>query len=128
MPFGAFNVSAYGADRSAMIAQPGMSQVGTFQTSSMHPVYVCYWGKVYGKLAKTPAWLVSVQIEDMLGWTEQANLPGMTDSHPNWRRRLPVVVETIAANADAVAIAEVVNAHRGSGRRSGENRESDKAT
>ena len=29
-----------------------------------------------------------VQIEDVAGEAEQANLPGTTDSHPNWRRRL----------------------------------------
>ena len=29
-----------------------------------------------------------VQIEDLAGETEQANLPGTTDAHPNWRRRL----------------------------------------
>ena len=84
--------------------------------------------EVYGKLAETPARLVSVQIEDMLGQPQQANLPGTTDGHPNWRRRLPVAVEAVATNAGAMAIAEAVNAHRGPGRRSGENREADKAT
>ena len=29
-----------------------------------------------------------VQIEDVLGESEQANLPGTIDEHPNWRRRL----------------------------------------
>lgn len=82
----------------------------------------------YGKLAEAPAWLVSVQIEDMLGRSEQANLPGTTGGHPNWRRRLPVAVEAIAANAGAMAIAGAVNAHRGSGRRPGEDGEPDKAT
>ena len=82
----------------------------------------------YGKLAEAPAWLLSVQIEDMLGRREQANLPGTSDGHPNWRRRLPAAVEDIAANAGAIAIAEAVNAHRGPGRRSGKNRQPDKAT
>ncbi|QDL94461.1 4-alpha-glucanotransferase (plasmid) [Paroceanicella profunda] len=27
--------------------------------------------------------------EDLFGLTEQPNLPGTTDAHPNWRRRLP---------------------------------------
>ncbi|GAA0300065.1 4-alpha-glucanotransferase [Rhodovulum strictum] len=39
-------------------------------------------------LGATPARLVALQIEDMLGATEQANLPGTVDSHPNWRRRI----------------------------------------
>lgn len=41
-------------------------------------------------LAKTPSWLVALQIEDILGLTAQPNLPGTIDAHPNWRRRLPV--------------------------------------
>jgi 4-alpha-glucanotransferase len=28
-------------------------------------------------------------VEDILGLTEQPNLPGTMDTHPNWRRRLP---------------------------------------
>ena len=40
-------------------------------------------------LAKTPCLLVSLQIEDLLGVEEQANMPGTIDQHPNWRRKLP---------------------------------------
>jgi len=47
-----------------------------------------------GYLARTPAPLVLLPIEDALGLTEQPNLPGTTgDSHPNWRRRLPVAAD-----------------------------------
>ncbi|KAF0677504.1 4-alpha-glucanotransferase [Profundibacterium mesophilum] len=41
-------------------------------------------------LAATPAALVAIQIEDILGLDEQPNLPGTVYDHPNWRRRLPV--------------------------------------
>lgn len=37
--------------------------------------------------------LVLLPVEDALAQDEQPNLPGITDPHPNWRRRLP-------ANAD----------------------------
>jgi flagellin-specific chaperone FliS len=36
-----------------------------------------------------------VQLEDLVGETEQANLPGTTDAHPNWRRRLARTLEEI---------------------------------
>ena len=39
-------------------------------------------------VAKTPAPLALVPIEDVLGDVEQPNLPGTIDEHPNWRRRL----------------------------------------
>jgi 4-alpha-glucanotransferase len=34
-------------------------------------------------------------IEDVLGVEEQPNLPGTTDQHPNWRRRLPSEVSAL---------------------------------
>jgi 4-alpha-glucanotransferase len=33
--------------------------------------------------------LALIAIEDIVGLDEQPNLPGTTDQHPNWRRRLP---------------------------------------
>lgn len=40
-------------------------------------------------VARSPAVLALLPAEDALGLREQPNLPGTTDSHPNWRRRLP---------------------------------------
>lgn len=37
----------------------------------------------------TPAPLVIIPLEDALAQIEQPNLPNTTDTHPNWRRRLP---------------------------------------
>lgn len=48
-------------------------------------------------LATTPARLVMVGAEDMFDMVEQVNVPGTTDQHPNWRRKLPVAVEKWAA-------------------------------
>jgi phosphoglucomutase len=53
---------------------------------------------MHAHLAATPARLVAVQIEDMLGAGQQANLPGTVHEHPNWRRRLPAGVEGLAGN------------------------------
>lgn len=39
-------------------------------------------------LAKTPCPIVLIPIEDFVGETEQPNIPGTIDEHPNWRRRL----------------------------------------
>lgn len=46
-------------------------------------------------IAATPAPLAMLPIEDALGLTEQPNLPGTVDSHPNWRRRLPEPVDNL---------------------------------
>ena len=46
-------------------------------------------------LARTRSRLVAVQLEDLVGMEEQANLPGTIDEHPNWRRKLPVTLEDL---------------------------------
>jgi 4-alpha-glucanotransferase len=38
--------------------------------------------------AQSPAPLALIPIEDVLGSTDQTNVPGTIDQHPNWRRRL----------------------------------------
>lgn len=46
-------------------------------------------------VAATPAPLAMLPIEDALGLVEQPNLPGTVDTHPNWRRRLPIPVDEL---------------------------------
>jgi len=46
-----------------------------------------------GFIAATPAPLAMLPVEDALGLPEQPNLPGTIDTHPNWRRRLPLAVD-----------------------------------
>jgi 4-alpha-glucanotransferase len=58
-------------------------------------------------LGRSAARLVALQIEDILGLEEQANLPGTVHEHPNWRRRLPAGAAALAADprlAEAAAI------------------------
>jgi 4-alpha-glucanotransferase len=38
-------------------------------------------------LAKSQSQLALAPVEDLMGVTEQTNLPGTTNEHPNWRRR-----------------------------------------
>lgn len=56
----------------------------------------------------TPAPLVMAPLEDALGLEDQPNLPGTTDEHPNWRRRLaapaPTLLDTPAARARLAAL------------------------
>lgn len=53
--------------------------------------------KVHLDLARGPTALVAVQLDDVLDVEEAQNLPGTIDAHPNWRRKIPVDVEKIAA-------------------------------
>ena len=56
-------------------------------------------------LASSPAEIVVMQLEDALQLVEQANLPGTTDQHPNWRRRLEVPLERLGAEPRVVELA-----------------------
>ena len=35
---------------------------------------------------------------------DQPNIPGTVNEHPNWRRRLPVAIDEIAAAIDVAAL------------------------
>jgi 4-alpha-glucanotransferase len=49
-------------------------------------------------LARSPARIVMLRIEDALGEREPVNVPGTNTEYPNWRRKLPVDLETIATD------------------------------
>jgi 4-alpha-glucanotransferase len=58
------------------------------------PAEICV--AAHAMLAKTASRLVAVQLEDLAGMEDQANLPGTVDQYPNWRRKLPLDIEQIA--------------------------------
>ena len=55
-------------------------------------------------LSRTPSRLLAVSMEDLLGVIDQPNIPGTIDEHPNWRQRLPVALDKIAAKVDLAAL------------------------
>ena len=71
---------------------------------------------VHAWLARTPAAVMVVQMEDVLGMADQANLPGTIDQHPNWKRKLPVPIEDWPRDARIRTLARQLVALRG-GRR-----------
>jgi 4-alpha-glucanotransferase len=59
---------------------------------------------VAGFLARTRSRLMAISLEDMLGLVDQPNIPGTVNEHPNWRRRLPVGLDELAAAIDVAAL------------------------
>ena len=59
---------------------------------------------VAGFLARTKSRLLTISLDDLLGVVDQANIPGTRDEHPNWRRRLPLPIDQIAAAIDVAAL------------------------
>jgi 4-alpha-glucanotransferase len=77
------------------------------------PVYTQELGEaIHVFLARSQARLMLVQLEDVIGEREQANLPGTSDSHPNWRRRLSLPIEDIFGGRDMTGLAARVAAAR----------------
>jgi 4-alpha-glucanotransferase len=76
-----------------------LSDVLRHHAIDQHDVYA-----VVGFLAKTSSRLLAISLEDLLGVVDQPNIPGTVNEHPNWRQRLPVATEAIAASIDVAAL------------------------
>jgi (1->4)-alpha-D-glucan 1-alpha-D-glucosylmutase len=63
-------------------------------------------------IARTPSFLALVQAEDMLAQTDQANMPGTVDEHPNWRRRLPLAIEQWDGDRNCAEVGEAMAGER----------------
>ena len=64
------------------------------ETTAMTPALMA---SLHGYLARSPARILLVQIDDLMQEMEQINLPGTVDERPNWRRRLSGSVAELPA-------------------------------
>ncbi len=71
---------------------------------------IAFWANRY--LARARGFLLMVQIEDVLGEVEQANVPNTTTEHPNWRRRLALDLETFARDERFTRLARMLERER----------------
>jgi (1->4)-alpha-D-glucan 1-alpha-D-glucosylmutase len=84
------------------------------QPTSLPDVTPAFVEAVYAYLARTPCWLVGVQLEDVTGQVLHVNVPGTTeDRFPNWRRKLSVAVEDLPCEARWARVAAVLRSERG---------------
>lgn len=89
---------------------PDALAAGAYERDSADPFLAA---AVYRYIARTPARMVAVQFEDVLGQLEAVNVPGTSEErHPNWRRRLDAELADIAIDARWNAIVAAMNAER----------------
>jgi 4-alpha-glucanotransferase len=80
-----------------------------FLPEGKEPVFTAELGDaIHLFLARSRARLMLVQLEDIFGEAEQANLPGTTDAHPNWCRRMSNQLEDIVGGQELRRIAALV--------------------
>jgi 4-alpha-glucanotransferase len=65
-------------------------------------------------LARTASAVAIAQIDDLTDEADPVNIPATSDEHPNWRRRLSMTLEELAARPRFNDIAEIFRAQRGS--------------
>lgn len=63
-------------------------------------------------VASTPCPLMLLPMEDLLGLTDQPNVPGDQKLHPNWRNRYPVTVKNLRQNQDISRRFSIMNTTR----------------
>jgi 4-alpha-glucanotransferase len=67
---------------------------------------------VYEYLARTPSRIVLVSLDDITGMVDQQNLPGTTDSYPNWLRKISVTLEEVLSQGMIRALSEIFAKNR----------------
>jgi (1->4)-alpha-D-glucan 1-alpha-D-glucosylmutase len=68
---------------------------------------------IHRYLACTPARLVTIQFQDLVGEKEQVNLPGSGGQYPNWQRRLWLEFEQWSEDPEIAALMEALRTERG---------------
>ena len=68
---------------------------------------------IYRYLARTQSMILIASLEDLLGQEQQINLPGTDrDLYPNWRRKLPLLLEQWSQHDSFYNCAAAINAER----------------
>jgi 4-alpha-glucanotransferase len=89
------------------------TQRAEFLPEGGEPVYTIELrDAILAYLARSRARLMLIQLEDVLSEVEQANLPGTTDAHPNWRRRLSPSLEEIDRGVALSRVAALIEEAR----------------
>ena len=68
---------------------------------------------IHDELARSDAGLVLVQLDDLLGQPESANLPGTSTERPNWKRLTNATLEQIVEDPVVHEALAPLRAHRG---------------
>jgi 4-alpha-glucanotransferase len=100
-------------ERAALVAalkEAGMDAAGRLDPAG--PFSPELTDAVHGFLALTRSGLAILQLDDLTGETDQVNLPGTSDEHPNWRRKQSLMLEDIETDPGVLKAAKILNSKR----------------
>ena len=83
-----------------------------FSATSNHEDIKTLIAAVHRFLARSPAALMMMNLEDIIAATAQINVPGTIDEHPNWRHRLPPAIEDVVNDPYFSELARAVGQER----------------
>lgn len=66
----------------------------------------------YAFLARTNSMLLLARIEDIIEQEEQMNLPGTYLQYPNWRYKLPILLEGMSSDERLIRVCDIINKER----------------
>jgi 4-alpha-glucanotransferase len=101
------------SDRGALLAalaDEGLEPVGCDGSAESYSAALALAIHVY--LARSTAALVVVQAEDLVGMAHPVNVPGTSDEHANWQRKMTRDVAAMLGDADVQRLLEAVQAAR----------------
>jgi (1->4)-alpha-D-glucan 1-alpha-D-glucosylmutase len=82
------------------------------QIARLHEIPESLSIAIHAFLGRTPSKLVMVQLEDVIGMTQGANIPGTVNEHPNWRVPLATTLEALDRNPRLDAFASALKKRR----------------
>ena len=99
-------------DREALLTALASQGLAPGGTDALRGEALSHAVHVY--LARSASALVALQIEDLVGMTDPVNVPGTSDEHPNWQRKMSCDLEDILGRASVHQLLRDVPEARGS--------------
>ncbi len=92
----------------------GLPMPSDEELSHISPQTVPDWfiPNTYAFLGKTNSMLLLVRMEDILEQDQQVNLPGTYLEYPNWRYKLPIILEGLSTDPRMIRICEIIRKER----------------
>jgi 4-alpha-glucanotransferase len=97
----------------------GLRKEGLLPQNESEPDIPLLSRAAHAYLARTRSVLAMAQIDDLTDEADPVNVPATSEEHPNWRRRLSMTLEEIAAQPHFVEVAETFRIERSRGQGGG---------